>query len=264
MKNLRGIWRLFKFTIVAICQVGSLLFVSALKGRNMDRSMRLRMGWAKYMLNLLGVEIELINQPPNGGYLYLANHRTYVDAPVICKHVFASIVAKAEVGKWPLVGAGIKATYTILVQRNSKESRKRTRKAVRGLLERDYSVIIFPEGTTSAGPGILPFRPGPFQIAEYGNFPVVPVALEYASPLDAWVGDDNFVGHFVRRFSQKNMHVKMSFGPIIPPSDWETMRDQTEDWVRQETLRLRAQFNDVPVLAVSPKASTALKPSVAG
>lgn len=209
----------------------------------MDRSMRMRMGWAKYMLNVLGVQIELENEPPKGGYLFLANHRTYVDAPVICKYVFASIVAKAEVGKWPLVGAGVKATYTILVQRNNKASRKKTRRAVRELLENDYSVILFPEGTTFEGPGILPFRPGPFQIAEFGKFRIVPVAIEYEEPADAWTGDDNFVGHFIQRFSKKTMRVKMSFGPVVQPTDWLSMQEQTEAWVQRETQRLRAQLD---------------------
>ena len=208
----------------------------------MARSMRIRQNWASSSVALLGILIDLENPPPQGGYLYVSNHRSYIDIAVILKYALASIVAKEEVGSWPLIGWGARATYVVLVKREDPDSRKRTRAFIKTLLEQGYGVVIFPEGTTFEGPGILPFRPGPFQVAESGLFPVVPVALEYQDREDAWVGSWGFIEHFLVAFAKKETKVKVKFGFPIARKSWHEMHEQADKWVQQETLRMRADF----------------------
>ena len=59
-------------------------------------------------------------------------------------------------------------------------------------------MIVFPEGTTSAGDCVLPFKRGIFGVARRLGVPVVPVALRYDSPSDCWIGSENFLSHYVR------------------------------------------------------------------
>lgn len=243
MSKLRAIARLLLFAAISTWYLVIILITTLLLGKNMKRSMRFRKRWASNSAALLGIQIELENPPPEGGYLFVANHRSYIDIAVILKYALASIVAKEEVGSWPIIGWGAKATYTVLVKREDPESRKRTRTSVKALLEQGYGVVIFPEGTTFEGPGILPFRPGPFQIAESGPFPVVPVALEYGDKEDAWVGDWGFVEHFLVAFAKKTTYVKVKFGEPLIGSTWQELHTLADEWVQQETLRMRQDFD---------------------
>ncbi len=224
------------FFYLVVVLVGSLF-----PGDRMARSFRNRARWSAAVLKALGIVVEIMGTVPQGGHLYVSNHRSYIDICVVLKYIHASIVAKAEVGKWPIIGMGARATYTVMIQRDSPESRKNTRVQVQQVLGRGYSVVIFPEGTTFDGPGVKPYRPGPFQIAEGGNFTLVPVALEYEHTEDAWVGDDTFVAHFLKCFQKPVTKVKMSIGSSIAPGPWQQTHDAAQQWAQQETLRLRAK-----------------------
>lgn len=239
MRVFRGLYRMFVFVMVSLAYLFSYLIPSIFGGPSLPRSMDVRNRWAVKAIDLLGMRVKAINQPPGAGYMFLANHRSYMDIAVVLKYISGAVVAKAEIAKWPLIGWGAKASYTIFVKRSDKGSRKKTRKQVKAMLEAGYDAIIFPEGTTFEGPGILDFRPGLFQVAEQGKFPIVPVALEFKVKEDAWTGNDTFVPHFIRAFSKKYTDVLVSFGPVIEPTDWETMHHQAESWVREEVVRLK-------------------------
>lgn len=239
MRYLLGFIRLWVFFLSGWVYIFVLGINSLLPGNRMRRSFAIRQHWAQHINGWLGVKITEVGQPPSGGYIYVANHRSYLDAAVVLKYVFASIVAKAEVGNWPFVGWAIRLSYTVLIKRDDKTSRQHTREQVQRLMEHGYSVIIFPEGTTFEGPGILNFRPGPFQIAENGQFPMVPIAIEYSLKEDAWVGDDNFVGHFIRCFGKWRTYVTISFGPPLPPAPWEENHEKATAWIAAETKRIR-------------------------
>lgn len=208
----------------------------------MKRSFAIRQHWARHINDWLGVKIAQLGQPPEGGHLYVANHRSYLDAAVVLKYVFASIVAKAEVGNWPFVGWAIRLSYAVLIKREEQSSRQHTREQVKRLMEHGYSVIIFPEGTTFEGPGILNFRPGPFQIAEGGQFTIVPIAIEYSLKEDAWVGSDNFMGHFISCFGKWRTYVTISFGPVLPPASWQQNHELATQWIAAETHRLHEHY----------------------
>lgn len=98
-------------------------------------------------------------------------------------------MAKRELANWPILGLAAKLAKVIFVDRNNSESRKKSRYTISQTLQQDISIIVFPEGTSYAGPGILEFRPGAFEIAAYNNISVVPVAIEYNDKNDACVGN---------------------------------------------------------------------------
>ena len=103
--------------------------------------------------------------PHPGPCLYVGNHITYIDPIVVLMHVDAKVVAKAEITSWPLVGFGASMVGTIFVKREQKSSREEAARSIREALESQDSILVFPEGTTTAGPGTLPFRPRSFDAA---------------------------------------------------------------------------------------------------
>jgi 1-acyl-sn-glycerol-3-phosphate acyltransferase len=193
------------------------------------------------MVSLLGVRLEVHGSPPAGPVLFLANHRSYVDIAALLAQRPCAFLGKAEIAEWPLIGAAARGTHTVFVQREDKASRRAARLGALGLLQRGVAFAAFPEGTTSRGPGALPFFPGLFELAAEHEIAVVPVAIQYASPEDAWVGDDGFVPHFLDRFRERHMHVALAFGPVLQQKDKNRLMAEAEAWIRDrlETLAPR-------------------------
>lgn len=210
-----------------------LLAKSAWYGYDMRCALSVRKRWARRVLHLLGVRIRLECAPPQveGAALYVGNHQSYLDPVVVLREVEALPVAKAEVASWPLIGFAARATGIMYVKRESSKSRLSTLVAIRQTLERGHSVLLYPEGTTQHGPSTLPFRLGAFRVAAELGIPVVPVAIHYPDPADAWVGDDAFVPHFVRTFAKKHLEVYIAYGPVCIHHDAEHLRRHTRHWI---------------------------------
>jgi 1-acyl-sn-glycerol-3-phosphate acyltransferase len=175
---------------------------------------------------------------PQEGCLLVANHRSYIDVIALLNYLPVTFLARADLANWPLLGWASRSVNTIFVQRDNKDSRRASRLEIAKVLATGASVLVFPEGTTSEGPDILPFRMGPFQIALDGGFPVVPVAIEYANVRDAWAGDETFIRHFIERLGSGGQDITVVFGPHVEGGTAEEMKDRAEDWVRETLLAI--------------------------
>ena len=105
------------------------------------------------------------------------------------------------------------------------------------------SLIIYPEGTTHRGPEIGPIKESTYRIASNNNIRVYPVAIEYKNQDDAWVGDDLFVPHFIRRGGIPIRHVGVKVGRSIQTTDNKALKHHVEDFMTNETLRMRREFD---------------------
>ncbi len=187
-------------------------------------------GWAKDLCRFLGVQTHITGNP-SGGAMLLSNHRSYIDIVAILSTFPCAVLAKAEVGRWPFVGWATKVGNTIFVDREDRSSRSSSRRKLAELLQQSSSVTVFPEGTTSAGPGILSMKKGMFHLAAESGFSIVPTAVYYDNPNDAWVGNATFLGHFFSCFGKPEIHVHVAFGPVLKGSDGETLHHETERWI---------------------------------
>ena len=105
-----------------------------------------------------------------------------------------------------------------------------TANAIKETLQSGTSILVFPEGTTSAGPGTLPFRPRSFEAAQLAGVPVQPIAIVYKSPLVAYIDDDTFLPHFFRLFRLKSIHCRVAFGPLLYGTDTGY---QARSWIEE-------------------------------
>jgi 1-acyl-sn-glycerol-3-phosphate acyltransferase len=80
------------------------------------------------------------------------------------------------------------------------------------------SVLGFPEGTTTYGDTVLPFKRGLFGLARLAGVPVVPIALRYSEPEVCWVGDEWFLPHYVRTAMRPITMVDITIGQPIAPT----------------------------------------------
>jgi len=210
-----------------------------------QQSLRVAQAWSRRMLRVLGVSLEVRGCAPRGTVLLLANHRSYLDIPLLLSQVPCAFLAKEEIAGWPLFGAAARLAHTVFVRRDCGESRRASRLAARERLRAGLAFAAFPEGTTSRGPGLLPFFPGLFRVAEQEDVPVVPVAIDYVEPDDAWVGDDPFLPHFLRRFRRRRVGASICFGPPVRSGDVADLKAFAELWIR-------SRLESVPAPSVTP------------
>ena len=241
MKKIRVIVRATLITVLALLLTLPGLFKSFVSKNWLPLALRMRRFWAGMALRILGVRIELNGEVPaksSGPYIFVGNHRSYLDPIVVLRDVEALPIAKAEVSTWPVIGYCAKVTGIMWVKRESSNSRADTLRTMRKTLAEGYSVLVYPEGTTHTQPATTTFKRGAFRIAVELGLPVVPVGIEYPDPSAAWVGNDKFVPHFVRVFSKKHLNVKIAYGPPMRGTDARELLDKTKKWI-DEWLRIK-------------------------
>ena len=139
--------------------------------------------WSTKALRSLGVTVRVSGQPQDGAVLMVANHVSWLDIPAL--HASAPqirFVSKSNIARWPLLGRLARAGGTLFIERERKRDALRVVHEVAEALRQSDTVAVFPEGTTGAGAGVLPFHANLLQAAITTNSVVQPVALRYSEP----------------------------------------------------------------------------------
>jgi 1-acyl-sn-glycerol-3-phosphate acyltransferase len=164
---------------------------------------RLPQQWHRAVSRALGVRSRLLGEPATGRVLYVLNHLSWLDIPVVGAHLHAAFVAKAEVGSMGVVGFFADMQDTIYVERERRSRAAAQANEIQTRLQEGGNVILFPEGTSNDGVRILPFKSTLFSVVEgegTHDFRIQPVTLAYTHlnglPITrnrlielAWIGD---------------------------------------------------------------------------
>lgn len=211
-------------------------------GADMSRLMEMRRRWARRLLATTGVKVSVYGEAPAFPCLLLANHRSYLDPILVLRDVHAFPVAKAELARWPVIGRGARQAGIIYLQRGRASSGAAALKAIADvILQEGFSVILFPEGTTSAHNGVLPMKKGAFRAAVRWNLPVVPVAICFFRADDFWVGSESFLRHAWRRFQEKEIAVRVCYGPALYCSDEEALEQRVRTWIEEQIITSKSE-----------------------
>jgi 1-acyl-sn-glycerol-3-phosphate acyltransferase len=204
-----------------------------------DRWVRI---WSRALLDAFGVRalVEGTAAPGPHGRLVVANHRSTADI-LLLLHVFGgAMVSRGDVAGWPLLGAAARAVGTVFVDRSSAFSGATAVRAMRAQLSKASTVIVFPEGGTSAGDEVRAFRAGAFVAALRAEADVVPVGLAYESGSGAAFVDESFPAHLARMAAAAPSRVAMCIGRAIP-FDPTARAHGLRDRAHAEVVRLVAQ-----------------------
>ena len=146
--------------------------------------------WSRGILHITGVRLSvegLDNIPKEGPCVFVANHRSYYDIPLLLASLDKpyGILAKEELAKIPLLSRWMKLLGCVFVQRDDVRASVRALNDATAIVESGRSFIIFPEGTRYKGEegGAGEFKAGAFRIAVKTETPVVPVAISGARGL---------------------------------------------------------------------------------
>lgn len=230
------------FTTLMYIALLLVLFVH--KERPMDLLWRMMNYWCQNMLAIMGMQVDLtIEESMKEPGLILSNHRSYIDIFINLSMHSARIIAKKEIGSWPIIGLGMRVFNVLMMDRSSMSSRMENVRQMEAILINKESLIIYPEGTTHRGPGIGPIKESTYKIASKNNIRVYPIAIEYENQDDAWVGDDLFVPHFIRRSGVWHRKVSVVVGRSVQTTDNVVLKNEIEDFMTNETLRMRKEFD---------------------
>ncbi|WP_329200097.1 MULTISPECIES: lysophospholipid acyltransferase family protein [unclassified Streptomyces] len=189
--------------------------------------------WAAALVGALGIRITVHGSPgPDGGRLVVANHISWLDIPLVAAALPCRMLAKSEIGAWPVLGRLAAGAGTLFIERDRIRALPRTVDAVsRSLLAGDR-VTVFPEGSTWCGRAQGPFRRAVFQAALDARVPVQPVRLAYRSGADgslagapAFVGDDPLTASLWRIARARGIRAEVRLLPRIPPGRHPDRRD---------------------------------------
>ena len=177
-------------------------------------------GWARGFSRLVGMRAVVEGSPPEGSFLLVSNHVSYVDIVLLASVVDAAFVAKADLREWPALGQVFATADTIFVNRGRRRDVVRVTHLIGHHLERSLGVVLFPEATSTKGDGILPFRPPLLDFAARAGLPVHYAAISYstaehdapASESVCWWGDTPFLPHFLRFLRLARFDARLVFG----------------------------------------------------
>ena len=139
--------------------------------------------WARGILFASRINVTvngLANIDPGQSYVYMANHQSNFDIPVLLAHLPVQFrwLAKAELFKIPIFGRAMRGAGYVKIDRFNQESAFESIKEAGSRMKNGVSVMIFPEGTRSRDGKIRPFKKGGFIMAVDSGVPIVPVILQ--------------------------------------------------------------------------------------
>lgn len=181
-------WVLFVFTFFMILYLPGILLPFIISERFGDIGFRFLALWAWTFskLNFIPYHVHgKENIDPGKAYIYLSNHTSYLDIPGVCLTVKRQIriLAKKELLKIPVLG-WIIGRASVMVDRSSNESRRKSMDHLKDVLRRGISVLIFPEGTQNRSDKPLQdFYDGAFRIAIETQQPILPMVILGAGKL---------------------------------------------------------------------------------
>ncbi|MBE0569179.1 MAG: 1-acyl-sn-glycerol-3-phosphate acyltransferase [Deltaproteobacteria bacterium] len=193
--------------------------------------------WSKAMCLLLGIRVDVIGEVPGpGNRLVVSNHLGYADIPVLGSVLPGTFVSKKEVARWPLVGFLSNLAGTLFVDRVDRAACRDYVEDLKRRISAGGSVLVFPEGTSTRGDEILPFKAVSFSaVAGTHGVSVLPVHIDIveieSEPAigvrrDAvcWHGDAAFVPHLMRLLALRNVRYRIVLGRPIPCGDPDRKR----------------------------------------
>lgn len=184
-----------------------------------QREQRIRQ-WSADFLRILDIRVIVHGTPPDEArrqILFIANHISWIDIWAIKQAHPVNFVAKSEVRDWPVIGWLSKKVGTLFIERARRHDTGRTANDMEQGLRNGQCLCLFPEGTTTNGTELKPFKTGLFQAAINTEAVVWPIAIRYPHPdgspntTVAYDGDITLLQSLSAVLRQREIRVELHF-----------------------------------------------------
>ncbi|MCA9002672.1 MAG: 1-acyl-sn-glycerol-3-phosphate acyltransferase, partial [Planctomycetes bacterium] len=175
--------------------------------------------WAKLCCAVLGVRIERSGPIPEPPFFLVANHLSYLDILVLHATVRGNFLSKSEIGSWPIAGWLAKWAGTLFIDRSNRKDVSRAIPEMQAVLHSGEGVILFPEGTSTAGKQVENFHPSlmqtPIDIGMHTHVASLAYTTHAPSPPAywsvCWWGDMPFASHLLKLLTLKRIDAAVRF-----------------------------------------------------
>ena len=255
MTSVRLALRLLRLSLVLV--LGGLLggLISLLERLHGAEQPALRQRLTRWFMarlsNALPYRLRITGQLPEQPMLWVANHVSWADIPLLGQLTPLSFLSKAEVRRWPLAGWLAHKAGTLFIRRGGGDSQL-LRKQISQHLQQQCDLLIFPEGTTTDGLALRTFHGRLLSSAIDSGVPLQPVAIRYLRdgqpcPIAPWVGDDGMLDHLLRMLSSDIAEVEIRL--LSPLSSHDSSRNQLARQAQEAIAR--ALYDDLQDLRQS-------------
>jgi len=200
----------------------------------------------RVICKILNVKIEVKGEISKyNPTLFVSNHMSYVDIPVLGSVLLGAFVSKSEIRTWPIIGLLATLQNTIFVQREKRRDAGNQANTISDRINSGDSIMVFPEGTTGSGTKVLKFKSSLFSIAKkkykYNSsmeeefIKVQPITISFDEinnakvvyeerGLYSWIGDEALWPHMPKFIGLGKKKIVVTFHPVVSMSQFENRK----------------------------------------
>jgi 1-acyl-sn-glycerol-3-phosphate acyltransferase len=223
--------------------------------RRRDKFIKTVSFYSRILLWCANTKLTVKNMPPTDQpFLLVGNHLGIIDIMLIASVRNVLFVTSVEMKNTPFLGTLAEMASCIFVERRSRAHMQNEIKNIREALEQGYNVVLYPEGTSTNGERVLPFKKAMITAAAGTGVPILPMVLNFTHVNGekmhwkwrnhiCWYGDHSFVGWLFKMASLREVRAEIEFlEPIVFHSE-EERRHVAENAQRQ----IEEKFVPIPL-----------------
>ena len=210
--------------------------------RTRQRAIEITADNSRKLLHKLDVQVQVhSNGNPFTGsnYFMVCNHMSYFDILVLTSIQPAVFISSLDMEKTFFLGKTAKLGGTFFVNRVNHRKLKEEVRSLMELMNHGFHVFLFPEGTSTNGLDLAPFKKSLFRVPYQTGFPILPVCLKYVSidgkPFSrnncdriCWYGKMKFAPHVLQLLAIRELKVEVHYLKSLNPKDFNSHGDLSQ------------------------------------
>ncbi len=221
------------------------------------RLLRLSNPWPRTFLKIVafacGARVNIVGTPIRRDVFFISNHLSWVDIVILGGHSGTAFVSKEEIGKWPIIGWLCRLNDTVFVSRTDRMGIAEQINQLRDALAETWAITVFPEGTTSDGSTLLPFKAPLLKVLEPPppGILVQPIFLNYGRHAEeiSWTGDESAPSHAWRLLTRRSSFlVEVHFLEPFDPDHYPGRKNIAAEARRRIAEPLSASLGGKPIV----------------